>query len=121
MEFCENRRSGKYFVYIEDRPNGKILLVTPQAEIKELNPSLFDEPNEENPDDFLSRKLVSKQQLRRYREFIEKESIAILLGERKAEKDPVEALEKARQKMSLRQWEYVIEKLEEISNNIKTD
>ena len=48
MEFRKSRRTGKYFVHIEDRPGGKVLLVTPLAEIKTLDPSLFDEPEEQN-------------------------------------------------------------------------
>ena len=121
MEFCKNKRTGKYFVYIEDRPDGKFLLVTPRAEIKSLDPSLFDEPDEQNPDDLLSRGLLNEQQLRRYHKFIEKDSVSILLREMEAEKEPLEALEVARQKMSLRQWDYVMEVMEKISSRLTSD
>jgi hypothetical protein len=126
MEFCKNRRTGKYFVHIEDRPDGKVLLVTPLAEIKALDSSLFDELEEQNPDGPLSRGLVNKQQLRRYHKFIEEDSFAILsremeglkeflealkAGEMEAWDEFVQAVKAARQKMSLRQWDYVIEKI----------
>ena len=46
MEFCRNKRSGIYFIYIEDTPDEKLLLVTPLADIKALDPSLLGSPDE---------------------------------------------------------------------------
>ena len=75
MEFCRNKRSGMYFIYIEDRPDEKLLLVTPLTYIKALDPWLFDSPSEKDVDELLSRELLNKEQIRRYKEFIEKDSL----------------------------------------------
>jgi hypothetical protein len=69
MEFCRNKSSGKYFIYIEDTADGKLLLITPHAEIKALNPPLFDEPKRENNDDLLDLGLINERQLLRYHEY----------------------------------------------------
>ena len=68
MEFCRNKRSGIYFIYIEDTPDEKLLLVTPLADIKALDPSLFDSPDEKDVDELLSCELLKKEQIRRYKE-----------------------------------------------------
>jgi L-rhamnose mutarotase len=113
MEFCRNKRSGMYFIYIEDTPDEKLLLVTPLAEIKALDdPSLFDPPDEKDVAELLSRELLKKEQIRRYKEFIEKDSIKIFTQEHENEEDLDEALKRAKEKMCNSQWDYVMEKLE---------
>ncbi len=112
MEFCRNKRSGMYFIYIEDRPDEKLLLVTPLTDINALDPSLFDSPSEKDIDELLSCELLNKEQIRRYKEFIEKDSIKIFKQEMKNEEDLLEALGRAKIKMCDRQWDYVMEKLE---------
>ena len=61
-----------YFIYIEERPDENFLLVTPLADIKALEPSLFDPPSEKDVDELLSCGLINKEQIARYKEFIEK-------------------------------------------------
>ena len=113
MEFCRNKRSGMYFIYIEDTPDEKLLLVTPLAEIKVLdNPSLFDPPDEKDVDELLSCGLLKKEQIRRYKDFIEKDSFKIYTQEIKNEEDLLEAIKRAKEKMCNSQWDYVMEKLE---------
>jgi|LGVF01.1.fsa_nt_gb hypothetical protein len=70
MEFCRNKKSGIYFIYIEDTPDEKLLLVTPLADVKALDPSLFDSPDEKDVDELLSCELLNKEQIRRYKEVI---------------------------------------------------
>ena len=71
MEFCRNKSSGMYFIYIEERPDENFLLVTPLAEIKVLEPLYFDPPSEKDVDELLSCGLLNKEQIRRYKDFIE--------------------------------------------------
>jgi hypothetical protein len=69
INICKNKTSGKSFIYIEDIDTDRALLVTPEGEIKPLEYSLFDEPEEENKEHCLSQKLITKQQLKQYHEF----------------------------------------------------
>ena len=71
INICQNKTSGKSFIYIEDIDTDRALLVTPEGEIKPLEYSLFDEPEEENKERCLSQKLITKQQLKQYHEFID--------------------------------------------------
>ena len=114
MEFCINKYSGKYFIYIEDTHDGKVLLVTPIAEIKALNPRLFDEPTEENTDDLMMHGFINERQIKRYSEFIEKDSFSIYRQEIESAEEPVEGFISAKQRMSSRQWDYVMERLTEV-------
>jgi len=67
MKFCKNIYSGKYFIYIQYLGDGKLLLVTPNAEIKALEGHLFQESFEEDENTLISQGLTSVQQIRKYR------------------------------------------------------
>ena len=69
INICKNKTSGKSFIYIEDIDTDRALLVNPKGEIKPLEYSLFDEPEEENKDYCLSQGLITKEQLKQYHEF----------------------------------------------------
>lgn len=71
INICKNRASGKSFIYIEDIDTDHALLVTSSGKIKSLEYNLFDEPKEKNKDYCLSQKLITKQQLKQYYEFID--------------------------------------------------
>ena len=68
MILCRNKSSGKYFIYIEDTSTGKLRLITPHAEIKSLNPTLFDQPTRANIDDLLPLGLINEHQIKRYQD-----------------------------------------------------
>jgi len=121
MEFCRNKKSGMYFIYIEDRPGEELLLVTPLADIKTLELLYFDSPDEKDVDELLSCGLLNKEQIRRYKEFIEKDSIKIYLQEIKNEEDLFEAMKRAKEKMCNRQWDYVMEYLKDILESFPPD
>ena len=70
INICKNKTSGKSFIYIEDIDTDRALLVTPEGEIKPLEYSLFDEPEEEDKDHCLSEGLINIKQLKRFYEFI---------------------------------------------------
>ena len=105
-----------YFIYIEERPDENFLLVTPLAEIKVLEPLYFDPPSEKDVDELLSCGLLNKEQIRRYKDFIEQESINILKQEMGNEEDLLEALKRAQQQMANSQWDYIIECLYNIKS-----
>jgi len=71
INICKNKSSEKSFIYIEDINSDKALLVTPKGEIKSLEYSLFNVPEEKNTDYCLSQGLITKQQLKQYHEFID--------------------------------------------------
>ncbi len=71
INICKNKTSEKSFIYIEDIDTDKALLVTPKGEIKPLEHSLFDAPEEKDKDYCLSQGLIAKQQLKLYHEFID--------------------------------------------------
>jgi len=47
MILCNNKMSGKAFIYLEERGNESALLITPQGEIKVLELTLFSNIREE--------------------------------------------------------------------------
>lgn len=103
MELYQNKSSGKYFILIEETPDGKLLLVTPSAEIKQLSPTLFGAVQELEAEDLLSRNLISSEQIDRYNKFIENESFEVRSSEIDTETDKPETAKKPSKKMSTRQ------------------
>ncbi len=76
MEVYKNKKSGEYFIYIEDAGTGKAHLVFPEGKAaKSLDRSLFDESEEGNEKDFLSRGLISDTQIKRYNEEINQRAL----------------------------------------------
>lgn len=76
MQICKNKRSGKYFIYIEPAGTGRAHLVLPEGKAaKPLNLSFFDESEEGNESDFLSRGLVSDTQIKRYKEEVKQRAL----------------------------------------------
>jgi hypothetical protein len=41
MEICKNKTTGKTFIYLDEKENGKALMITPAGEVKSLEESLF--------------------------------------------------------------------------------
>ena len=75
MHICKNKASGKYFIYIEDEGNGKASLVLLTGEVKSLKLILFEELEEGNGKDFLSRGLITNRQVKEYRAEVKKRDI----------------------------------------------
>ena len=69
MEVCKNKDSGKYFIFLEDIGLEKILLVTPEANVKPLKSNLFDEVEDLSEEYLIENSFVSEDQVRVYREF----------------------------------------------------
>ena len=67
MRICKNRRSGKYFVFIDYVNGDHILAITPKNEIKELEGHLFEDPIEKDEVAFLCDGIVTKSQVETYR------------------------------------------------------
>jgi hypothetical protein len=44
MVICKNKKSGQAFIYLDENEKGKILMVTPDGDVKALEPDLFTEP-----------------------------------------------------------------------------
>lgn len=70
MKIYKNKTSGKYFIYIENTGNDEALLITSEGKIKSLKLRLFDEPQEEDEDYFLSQGLIMEVQIKRYRQYM---------------------------------------------------
>jgi len=69
MEICKNKSSNKYFIYIEKTGKDEALLITPEAEVKNLKIDLFDEIEEEDENYLLENKLVTEAQVKRFNEY----------------------------------------------------
>lgn len=69
MEVCKNKDSGKYFIFLEDIGLEKILLVTPDANVKPLKSNLFDEVEDLSEESLIENSFVSEDQVRVYREY----------------------------------------------------
>ena len=76
MQICKNKRSEEYFIYIEPAGTGRAHLVLPDGKAaKPLDLSLFDESEEGNEKDFLSRGLISDTQIKRYNEEVNQRAL----------------------------------------------
>lgn len=69
LSVCKNNSSGKYFIYLEDLPNNKFLLVNPEGILIGHPSDNFEQPKEENIDYLLSYNLITEQQLERFNEY----------------------------------------------------
>ena len=67
IEFCINKSSGKYFIYIQHSGEKEALLITPLGEIKSLNMDLFELPEENDANRLLSEGLVTEKQIERWK------------------------------------------------------
>ena len=109
MEVYKNKSSGEYFVFIEEKADDKILLVTPLNEIKALEPSLFHEPEEEDEAYLLSAGLITIQQVEKFKKFIKQDSMELFQRAIEDSDDDIpEKLMYAKKTMSTRQWDYAI-------------
>ena len=75
MEVCRHKKTGKYFIYIQDSGVNEALLVTPLAEIKSLNLSQFFEVEEDDENTLLKNSLIEPAQLHRLREYQSSRSV----------------------------------------------
>jgi len=69
MEICRNKNSRKDFIYLEDRPHRKYLLITPSGAIKSLKCDLFEPPSTVN-DAYASSSSITESQRTVYRMYI---------------------------------------------------
>ncbi|MEA1948346.1 MAG: hypothetical protein U9N83_13700 [Thermodesulfobacteriota bacterium] len=124
MRIYKNKKSEEYFIYIEPAGTGRAHLVLPEGKAaKPLNLSFFDEPEEGNENDFLSRGLITIRQIKRYNEevnqralFDEKERQAVLNQvfddlPLKIKMEMIEVIGQAIQKMAPEKQKIVLEKL----------
>lgn len=115
MEVCKNKASGKYFLLIEETDDGKLLLVIPNGEVKELDPPLFEDTEELDIDYCLNTGLIASRQIDGYKKFIEEDSIRMLQNAMKSGNNLLDQLDIARESMSSKQWEFVMQKLENLA------
>jgi len=115
MEVCKNKASEKYFLLIEETDDGKLLLVIPSGEVKELDPPLFEDIEELDIDYCLNSGLIASRQFDGYKKFIEEDSIRMLQNAMKSGNNLHDQLDIARESMSSKQWEFVMQKLENLA------
>lgn len=65
MEFCLNKHTGQYFIYLKRERGGKLLLITPDSRVMSLEEDMFEEPFEENEKLLLSQGTLDPKQLER--------------------------------------------------------
>ena len=69
MEVCKNKRSNRYFIYIQNTGSGEVLLVTPEAQIKSLKSHLFEEIEEKEENYLIQSNLLSREQIQRLNDY----------------------------------------------------
>ena len=108
MQICKNRKSGKHFIYIQDEGNGKASVVLPTGEIKSLKLSLFEEPEEGNEKDFLSRGLITNRQIKKYRTEVKRRD---MFNEMERKEAALRAFEDLPYKEQVKKFLEILEKL----------
>ena len=108
MLVYKNRSSGKHFIYIQKTGNDEVLLITPQSEIKSLKLCLFEPPEEKEEDYLISNGIITENQLRRWKQYLEDRS-----------EDKSESLRILFEEFSPYQQELIIEKLKKDLNDEK--
>ena len=72
MEIRKNRKTGEYFIQIEERDNKKIFLgVTPLGEVKLLNATLFEDAIDIDVGDADCNALLHQIQIQKFHEYLE--------------------------------------------------
>jgi len=66
MEIYKNLNLEGYFIYLDDVSSEKILLITPNAEIKAFEKSLFVEVPVKDEKDLIDQGIITEQQVNRY-------------------------------------------------------
>lgn len=66
-----NKSSGKYFIYLEDESPNKVLFVTPDAQMKALDSTLFADPVDEEEYSAVKKGLIVAEQVKRYHEYVD--------------------------------------------------
>ena len=74
LEVCKNIQSEDYFIVIEEIHSDEAKMITPKGEIKQLQLELFDELEEKNIKNLLEDNLISREQLLKFNEYIEKDA-----------------------------------------------
>lgn len=114
-QVCKNIHSGKYFLFIEETNDEKLLLVIPTGEVKPLNASLFEDIEEVNITDLLNNGLITQQQIDGYKKFVEEDSISLFKEIMRSvvdAEDLLDLLEKLRiaeKRMSKVQYEFALQ------------
>ena len=113
---CKNIASGKYFLFIEETNDEKLLLVIPMGEVKSLDSFLFEDIEEVDITDLLNKGLITQQQIDGYKKFVEEDSIRLFKEIMRSVEDAEDLLEKlkiAQKRMSRVQYEFAINRLAE--------
>ena len=65
MEFCINKHTRQYFVYLDRERGGRLLLITPEGRISALKEDFFDGPFDGDENVLFSQSKVSSGQAER--------------------------------------------------------
>jgi hypothetical protein len=110
VEVVKNRQD-EYFILVEQVDDKKVRLVTPSGELKCIELHFLGEPEELEENHLVSKNLVSKHQLSRYHRFVDEVPLEVFRAEMKREDNIVEAVDNTKRKLTRKQWEGLILKL----------
>jgi hypothetical protein len=79
----KNKSSGKHFVHLEDESSNKVLLVTPDLQMRALDSTLFIGPIVEEEDSAVKRGLITAEQVKRYYEYVDQQGGKRVIHQRK--------------------------------------
>lgn len=71
MELFKNKVSKKYFISIDEVNAGKLLMITPEGEVKPLEAHLFEGPYTKSEGAPGVHRYVNKQQMKKYHQYTE--------------------------------------------------
>lgn len=80
MEVYKNRDSGKYFIFLQDCGHGAVLLVTPEAKVKPLRATLFDEVEDFSEEYLREKSFVNEDQISNYKKYLQNRSDDLIDG-----------------------------------------
>lgn len=115
-QVCKNKESGKYFLFIEETNDEKLLLVIPMGEVKSLDSFLFEDTEEVDISDLLNKGFIAQQQIDGYKKFVKEDSIRLFKEIMRSVADTEDILERLKicqKHMSRMQYEFVVNRLEE--------
>ena len=71
MELFKNKASKKYFISIDETNADKLLMITPEGELKPLELHLFEGPEIKSENAPAIHRYVNQRQIKKYNQYVE--------------------------------------------------
>ena len=71
MELFKNKASKKYFISIDEVNAGKLLMITPEGDVKPLEINLFEDLEIKSENTPAIHRYVNQRQMKKYNQYLE--------------------------------------------------